>query len=108
MDYKTKVEFVNNLQANNPIIRQKIEAAVAKQAIYTLDGGGGPTTIMKTNAKAALANPASEVNRFIWYLAFDAGINALVDGGGTVPDDGVGATVQTIVDAKRDVAWGTQ
>ena len=103
MDYKTKVEFVNNRQANNPLIRQKVEAAIAKQAIFTLDGGGAPSATMKTNAKASLANPAAEVNRFIWYCAYDGAIEGVVDAGGVVTD----AQVQTVVDAKRDVAWGT-
>lgn len=103
MNYKTKVDFVNNLQVNNPIIRQKVEAAVAKQAIFTLDGGGTPSSTMKINAKAALANPAAEVNRFIWYCAFDGTIDAAVDGGSVITD----TQVQAVVDAKRDVAWGT-
>lgn len=103
MDYLTKVAFVNNAQANNPKIRQKVESAIAKQAIFTLDGGGAPTAVMKANAKAALANPAAEVNRFIWYVAWDAPVNTTVDGNAEVSD----TTVQSIVDAKRDVAWGT-
>lgn len=103
MDYLTKVAFVNNTQSNNPKVRQKVEAAIAKQAIFTLDGGGAPSATMKTNAKAALANPAAEVNRFIWYCAYDGAIDAAVDGGSVITD----AQVQAVVDAKRDVAWGT-
>lgn len=103
MDYLTKVDFVSNANANNRKIRQKVEAAIAKQAIFTLDGGGTPTAVMKTNAKIALANPAAEVNRFIWYIAWDTGVNTTVDAGTEVTD----TSVQSIVDAKRDVAWGT-
>lgn len=103
MNYDEKVAFVNNQNVNNPTFRQRVESAIAKQAIFTLDGGGFPTATMKTHALAALANPAAEVNRFAWYCAYEASINTTVDGSGTATD----AAVQSVVDAKRDVAWGT-
>lgn len=101
MNYIAKVAFVNNKNDKNPNFRQQVEAAIAKQAIYTLDDGGSPTTTMKAHALAALANPAAEVNRFAWYVVQDSGINTTVDGGGTVAD----ADIQNIVDAKRAPAW---
>ena len=103
MTYDQKIAFVNNLNTNNPNIRQRIEWAIGKAAMYALDDGGTPSATVKANAKAALANPAFEVNRFAFYIADDTGVNTTVDGGGTVTD----ATVQTIVDTKRNVAWGT-
>ena len=102
MTYQAKVQFVNNANANNPNFRQQVEAAVAKQAIFTLDGGGSPNSAMLSHALAALANPAAEVNRFAWYCAFDGTIEGIVDAGNAPAD----AQVQTVVDAKRNVAWG--
>ncbi len=102
MTYDQKVALVNNQNVNNPTFRQRVEAAIAKQAVYTLDGGGSPTAPMQTHALEALANPAAEVNRFAWYCAYDGTIEGVVDGGGTVSD----GQVQNVVDAKRNAAWG--
>jgi hypothetical protein len=102
MTYPQKVAFVNNANPNNPNFRQQVEAAVAKQAIYTLDGGGAPTAPMQAHALAALANPAAEVNRFAWYCAYDGTLEGIVDAGNAPTD----TQVQAVVDAKRNVAWG--
>lgn len=102
MNYQQKVQFVNNANPNNPNFRQQVEAAIAKQAIFTLDGGGSPNAAMLNHALAALANPAAEVNRFAWYCAYDGTIEGIVDAG-NAPSD---AQVQAVVDAKRNVAWG--
>jgi len=101
MTYTQKVQLINNVNSNNQNFRQQIEAAVAKQAIYMLDGGGSPTAAMKTHALMALSNPAAEVNRFAWYCAFDGNVESVVNGGSTLTD----AQIQTVIDAKASIAW---
>lgn len=105
MNYFQKVQFVNNNHPANTTIRQRIESAICKSAIFALDGGddANPNAAqIKANAKKAIESPALEVTRFAWYLAFDGTIEGIVDANNSPTD----AQIQAVVDAKRAVAWG--
>jgi hypothetical protein len=66
-------------------LNQKAAVAVAKQAAYVIAGGGNQSTLEK--AKAALQNPESAREAFIWYIALDTTVQA-------TPSD---ANVDTVV-----------
>lgn len=96
MTYNVKADFVNNLPR-----RYQIQAAIVRQAIFILDGGGAPSAALKANASKALDNPELQVTRFAWYCAFDGTIDGVMNSNQEPTD----TQIQAVVDAKAAVAW---
>jgi len=87
-------------------LRHRVSIHIAKSAQYVLAGGGpagGPPLLsnfqIHSRARVAAANPAADLDQFMWLLAWNTEVPVSAD----ITD----AQIATVVDSNYAAIWGS-